>query len=575
MEPGFPVWTIRPNWREGVMERLEWLTDVLVAQSSGAEQRRSLRISPRRFIEITVHPTRQERSFLDLQLHRNGSAMWLFPIWFDVAKLSAPVEALDERVEFDNAFREHGLGGYALLFKDAFTWEVISVAASDDDGLDLAAPIEGTWPAGTQIYPLRFARLPMETSLAAITNRVGESVLMWQIAQANDFVETEPTDLEFEGVPVLNVPPNRSNEITLDHVRLAEEHDNRTGVPWRTDPIGRAFQIQGHNWFITGRQAHAQFRAMLYWLRGRQKAVWLPSFNDDIIVTRPSAMASLNLDIERIGLAYSGGLTPGRDVVLVNGVPARVTELGVPQSESEERLRIGAGLSAAIPAGSTGSFLSMCRLNQDAVELMHHTDIDGLTEASATFQTFADTRDPSGTIYDPIPEAGKFSGQCGSSFILLNPNFEEGAVGWQGQFAVRNDTPNGQPPVNGSLIGWSGVTSFGEFYQTLSIPTRYLAKVDAGLVSISGYTGYHVTYVSQSDHGQLFIAFINAAGAITGEVTSPMDYSKVWTLLTVPTSVIPAGTRKLRFGTRNIRDEGANCDSYWDAMTPGILVVAE
>lgn len=575
MEPGFPVWTIRPNWREGVMERLEWLTDVLVAQSSGAEQRRALRMTPRRYIEITVHPTRQERSFLDLQLHRNGSALWLFPVWFDVAKLSSPVEPLDERVEFDNTFREHGLGGYALLFKDAFTWEVISIAASDDDGLDLAAPIDGTWPAGTQVYPLRFARLPMETSLSALTNRVGESVLMWQIAQANDFVETEPTDLEFEGVPVLNVPPNRSQEITLDHVRLAEEHDNRTGVPYRTDPIGRAFQIQGHGWFIRGREAHAQFRAMLYWLRGRQKAVWLPSFNDDIIVTRPSALASLNLDIERIGMAYSGGLTPGRDVVLVNGVPARVTALGAPQSAAEERLRIGAGLTAAIPAGATGSFMSMCRLNQDAIELMHHTDIDGLTEASATFQSFADTRDPSGTIYKPIPEAGKFVGACGSSFILQNPNFEEGATGWQGQFAVKNATPDGGPPVNGIGIGWSGNVAVGEFYQDLTIPTRYLARVDAGQVSIAGYSGYHITYSAQTDHGQLFIGFLNAAGVETSRVSTPHDYSKAWTLLTVPTTLIPPGTRKLRFGTRNIRDQGIENNSDWDAMTPGYLLVAE
>src|SRR3546814_9546243 len=80
--PAFPVWSIRPNWREGVLERLEWLTDVL-SSTIGVEQRRALRVSPRRYIEITVNPTGNERSFLDLVLHKMGSDKWLFPLWWD------------------------------------------------------------------------------------------------------------------------------------------------------------------------------------------------------------------------------------------------------------------------------------------------------------------------------------------------------------------------------------------------------------------------------------------------------------------------------------------------------------
>lgn len=572
MEPGLPVWTIRPNWREGILERLEWLTDVMSASASGAEQRRALRLSPRRYIEITVNPTKRERSFLDLILHSLGSEEWLFPLWFDRAKLTTAAVATETRVEFDNTFREHGLGSFALLYYDAFTWEVISVSATDDDGLDLTDPLDGDWPVGTTIYPLRRARLPVETSLGALTTQVGESVLLFQVSESNDYPEVIPDDLLFEMVPVLATPPNRSETITLDHVRLAQERDNSTGIPYRTDPVDRAFQIQGHSWIVQGREAHSAVRSFLYWLRGRQRSLWLPSFNEDITVTRDAALAAVNLDIEKIGIAYAGGVIPGRDVVIANGTPGRITEIGVAPTADEERLRIGAGLTAAVPAGSTGSFMSRSRLNQDTVELLHHTDTDGTMEIAASFQSFADNRDPSGTIYKPIPNAGKFAGQCGSSFILQNPNFEDGAVGWSGQFAVRDDTPNGQAPVNGVGIGWSGVTSLGTFYQDLTIPTRFINDIDLGAVSVAGYSGYHVTYVSQNDHGQLFIGFINAAGVVTGEVTSPYDYSKVWTLLTVPTTLIPVGTRKLRFGTRNVRTAGANCDSYWDAMTPGYLV---
>jgi hypothetical protein len=150
--------------------------------------------------------------------------------------------------------------------------------------------------------------------------------------------------------------------------------------------------------------------------------VWLPSFNDDLVVSRDSAIASVNLDIEDIGYTYAGSgvAIPGRDVVLINGsTPARVTELGAPQSATEERLRIGAGLAAAVVAGDTGSFMSTVRLNQDVVELMHHTDSDGPLECSLTFQSFKNSRDASGTIYLPIPETEMDDFPCGLELVSI------------------------------------------------------------------------------------------------------------------------------------------------------------
>jgi len=421
MTPAYPVWSIRPNWREGVLERLEWLTDVLTS-STGVEQRRALRLSPRRYIEITVNPTNNERSFLDLVLHRLGSDEWLCPLWFDQAKLTADAALGASRVDFDNTYREFLTGGFALLYQDTFTWEVISIGGQDDDGLDLDVVLDGNWSAGAKVYPLRLARLSTETSLDALTTTVGESVLLFQVIEANDYTATTPADLTFEGMPVLVTPPNRSQIITTDHMRLASEQDNRTGIPYRTDPAERAFQIQGHSWIKQGRQEQSEFREFLYWLRGRQRALWLPSFNQDFVVSRNSALASTNLDIQKIGYTYagSGEIVPGRDAVLINGVtPARITNIGVPQSAAEERLRVGAGLAAAVVSGVPGSFLSTVRLNQDTVEIMHHADSDGAMECSLTFQSFKNSRTTAGAIYFPIPPAEMDDLPCGLELVTL------------------------------------------------------------------------------------------------------------------------------------------------------------
>jgi hypothetical protein len=62
-----PVWSIKPNWVNGIREKLSWLTDVL-ASSYGTEQRRALRLSPRREFEMTFNPVDEARSYFDLFL---------------------------------------------------------------------------------------------------------------------------------------------------------------------------------------------------------------------------------------------------------------------------------------------------------------------------------------------------------------------------------------------------------------------------------------------------------------------------------------------------------------------------
>ena len=240
MDTDLPVWTIRPNWAQGVTERLEWLTDVL-SSDYGDEQRRSVRISPRRSFEITMNPTRNQRTFLDLMMHRLGSEEWLAPIWHDQAALTAAVVATGTRLPIDNTYREFLDGGLALVFKDAFTWEVVSVVTQDDTGLDLDIALDGGWPARTKVYPLRRMLIETDTKLSALTSRVGESQVLFTVNEPNDFPEVMPADLVYAGRPILWPPPDRSQAIDTTHVRLFDEADGQIGLRYRTDDAGRAF----------------------------------------------------------------------------------------------------------------------------------------------------------------------------------------------------------------------------------------------------------------------------------------------------------------------------------------------
>ena len=49
IEPLDPVWPFPPNWATSVVERLEWLTDIMPGFDD-TEQRAQLRYAPRRFL---------------------------------------------------------------------------------------------------------------------------------------------------------------------------------------------------------------------------------------------------------------------------------------------------------------------------------------------------------------------------------------------------------------------------------------------------------------------------------------------------------------------------------------------
>lgn len=421
--PDLPVWTIRPNWKEGILERLEWLTDVLISET-GVEQRRSPRPTPRRSFEITVNPTSAERTRLDLLLHRWGSRQWLFPLWHDQAKLDA--EAHDALLHFDNRWREFDVGGYAIVYQDYKTYEIVEITAQDENGLTLADPIVRNWPAGTKVYPLRICTLPADTSLDALTGTVGEAVLLFTTNQANPYDAGLGDDMVlYNGSPLLTRQPDRSQNITLNHVRMVDEFDSGTGLRYRTDSAGRAFEVQSHNWQIMGREAHASFRSFLYTMNGRQNRVYLPSFNDDLVLSRPHGEFINYIDVRSVGLAEIGGGSPipGRATLWTGDQVIRHVNFGEYYDgttfDQEERLVIQGDLDA-LPAGATLQFLSTARLDTDQVELHHHTDSDGVMECGVTFRTFLDVRDDSGSNFLPIPAAAQTAGSCGTP-VGVNP----------------------------------------------------------------------------------------------------------------------------------------------------------
>lgn len=152
-----PVWSFRANWKTEVTERLSFLTDVMRAEE-GAEQRRSLRETPRRTVEADFLLSGPERTFFDLFLNRLGGGDVLVPLYWDIVTLDAPtIVGTTDRIDFDNTHREFRPGYAIIMGKNAMTYEVVEIVSMDGAGVDLSGPVARQWPRGSKMLPLRRA----------------------------------------------------------------------------------------------------------------------------------------------------------------------------------------------------------------------------------------------------------------------------------------------------------------------------------------------------------------------------------------------------------------------------------
>lgn len=424
-----PVWGIRPNWSDPVIETLEWLTDVLTSRS-GAEQRISNRLAPRRTVEARYNPHENERTFVDLVMHKLARGEWMFPLWFDRSDLTATAVAATSRIDCETQYREFFAGGMAYLVgPDTFSGEAVRISAVDSTGLDLAVPLDKEWPAGTKIHPLRRGRFEAPTQ-ELITSRLAETSLRFEIVEDNNISDSGAwSTTHSDGLPVLDREPEWSENMEIDLSWLGDEFDPGFGIKRVTDTAGRAFRQHGHSFIIVGAKERFEHRQMLYRLNGRQKPIWVPTYADDIEVIVDAASSATALDVSQCGLAYIGGPTDGRDhLYFSDGQIAEITDATLLSGPARERLTLASGLTSAASAGDRASFIEKCRLAQDSIEIEHLGDTHGVARSTLTFRAFADRRVAT-TATQPIPAAAQSSDPCGTP---ADPNNCVGAVfeGW-------------------------------------------------------------------------------------------------------------------------------------------------
>lgn len=385
-------WLQEPDWTSGVSEGLAWLTQVLQSPT-GAEQRIALRLSPRRTFEASVMAQGADRQALENLLFHAGASRWALPIWTDVMALGMTIPAGEIVIPLNVAGRDF-IVGETVLFKDGLgplaRHELAIVSKITATAFIVTRPLAMTWPAGTCIYPTRPAELTDPPQITRHNDSLIRAQVRFRIVAHNAFVPVFSAPL-YRGHAVLEHTPDHSTDLTVEYQRRLLELDNSRGIPKRTDTARRPFVVQQHVWSEMGRDAQINLRALFYYLRGCQRAIWVASQARDF--SPLSGMSGRTLDVSLAGFS-DYGIAPGRRdirILLTDGTCIYRRIVAAAPGINSERLTLdGDALIIDLAQIVSISFMTLCRQNADAVTWEHVTDADGFARVSTLFRGLRD-----------------------------------------------------------------------------------------------------------------------------------------------------------------------------------------
>jgi hypothetical protein len=383
------IWVIRPDWNNGITERLEWLTDVLTA-NNGNEQRVRLRKNARRTLEMAWLVQGQRAMMADTLLTGWGSRKYCVPVWMELDRAAAPISAGATSITVtDAALKDYAVGGYVVLWADETKAEAIEIAAIAGNTLTLKTPVANSYPAGTSICPALLGRIDGDVQVRHIRADALAGIVRFLDEAATDrqAAEIGPT---WQGYAVLDERPDYSEDQASTWSRTLEVLDSLTGMMMVDDTTGFPVIRRTYAWVLNGRQAIDRWKKWAAARAGRLTALWLPSFMDDMEIVQDVQSTDTSITVRNALNARYGVGMPNRTAIRIETTSGQVFHRRITSmtetAAGNEQLVMDSSLGVLVPVSSIrrAMWISLVRLESDAVEI--HYETDSIARIQATFR---------------------------------------------------------------------------------------------------------------------------------------------------------------------------------------------
>ena len=359
------IWPFPP--RDGMIESLEWMTDVLRAKS--AEQRIAMRIAPRRsFIMEHVRYDYDYSAARTLVRDAMGGTGFLVPDWGQSTRIGAVASGASVAVSADLSSVD--MGDTALLWESVSKYEQVGITI-DSSGVTLDT-VANTY-TDARLLPLWAAHMPDGLGAQRVGARINQLSVAFQVYENTDLGAS--TYAQYRGHDIVPSCPVLGDGTLDDSLSWPlSAFDNMTGIPdylrQRSIP-DMQFTMR---WHETTRADIYALRQWIHSRRGKQKAFWLSSRGNDF---EPAASISgTTVKVFAVDGLIDRAVPFDIDVTGTNGTSyyRRVTLLsaGTPVGgRSTINMTIDSALSVALANIKRISEFRCARFDADRIELQH------------------------------------------------------------------------------------------------------------------------------------------------------------------------------------------------------------
>jgi hypothetical protein len=365
------IWPFPPV--RDMLEGVEHVTDALRAFSE--EQRIQLVATPRRRLNheyVFSTPRSYERARLMMRGQHPGA--FEVPDWSSFPRIvtaSAGATAL----AFDNTSPQFTAADSLAIWQDDETYEALTVSGSTTGGLTVSA-LANDYPEG---HVLRLLECDSATGLDAThpAGRHRTGAIEWLCYTDTAATEDASGFGTYRGDYLLTDCPEVGEVALPEYVRhLFNTVDNQIARPFRDTSLEHPSETLGLAWQPTTRAAAWSLRRQLLALRGRQKAFWLPTFNNALELAATATTGSSTVVIRAIGMQI-GYPDDQCDIFfrLNSGTTIARQVTGITVGATTETLTLASTMPQTVTQADIHSFstLHRMRLAQDRIEWLHRS----------------------------------------------------------------------------------------------------------------------------------------------------------------------------------------------------------
>lgn len=285
-----------------VKETLAWLTDI-IESLDGREQRIALRQHPRAIFEVTYLLDDNERQRMEAILFDWMDNLFGFPLWHERVFLTAATSVGATVYQVRGAdVVDFRVGGMAVVIQDSGVYDVITIQAVTATQITATSASVNGYAMGTAIMPLRIARIKRAVVGARTHVKLGQFTITFEVSDNTTGAVAGSTTPGFWTIYNSRVLFSDNNYIqgTMREEFLRRVHriDNDTGTVSQTSYWDRNKRGHEKGFVLRSRADIYTFRKLLTSLRGRQKAVWIPTFIEDLTVVATLSSGTSTMDVQ-------------------------------------------------------------------------------------------------------------------------------------------------------------------------------------------------------------------------------------------------------------------------------------